>query len=298
MTYDIPTTKEELVNVLKEIDEYYRYRKDFYEEPVIIPLDLKKIEFTEKTDEEILASANEIFLKKKACEKIQTESEILAEISALEVEKLACGEDLQKRLSSIDEAYDDSVKKLEIKSAERNMSYSSAYYNALAKLEDKRNAEKDGVIAEIQEKQNIIEGKISAKNTLKESIDDMLDNKYDALISEYLQERKDKQREYADSVLKYNNQIDEKIIKNQNSVNQNYSKLKIDYMSIVSKGLTTEQLDSLGYYGDVITVVDGYYFSISATDAYEDFILDSKMPYYLGEYYDDILYKYKLRANR
>lgn len=298
MNFTVPTTKEGLVQVLREIDEYYRYRKDFYEEPVIVPLDLKKIEFTSLSDEEIIAIADDIFEKKKAYEKIQKESEIAAEITELEAEKLSVGGGLTKRLADIDKAYDESVRQLEIKFAERNMSYSSAYYDSLENLEADRNAEKDEVTAEILEKQSVIDGKISAKTELKNSIDGMLTNKYDALKSEYVQERKDKQREYADSVLKYNNQIDEKVIKNQNSVNQNYSKLKIDYMSIVNKGLTTEQLDALGYYGDVITVVDGYYFSISASDAYEDFILDTKMPYYLGEYYDDILYKYKLRANK
>ena len=197
----------------------------------------------------------------------------------------------------VDSIYDQSLQKLETEFAERNMSYSSAYYNAVNELEEKRNEQKAKLTTQVEEKQEVIDGKISAKEYLLTTISDTVSYKYEALIMEYVQEQQDKQRDYADSVLKYNNQIDEKIIKNDNAINQNYSKLKLDYMSIVNKGLTTEQLNSLGYYGDVIKAIDEYYYSISAQDAYNDFCLDSKMPYYLGEYYDEILYKYKLRAD-
>ena len=35
----------------------------------------------------------------------------------------------------------------------------------------------------------------------------------------------------------------------------------------------------------------------SAQAAYDDFSKDASMNYYLGPYYDDILYKYSLRKN-
>ena len=97
MTFQTPTTKAELVEVLKQIDDYYRYREDFYEEPTIIPLDLKKIEFTPKTEDEISSTAFNLFTKKRSYEISQKQAEINAEIIELQAQKKSVASNFRRR---------------------------------------------------------------------------------------------------------------------------------------------------------------------------------------------------------
>lgn len=109
--------------------------------------------------------------------------------------------------------------------------------------------------------------------------------------------RMQKEREYAAEVTRYNNQVEEKLVKGRNDKTETESTLKLRYLELTAKGLTEEQLVQLGYYKDTIRAIDGYYYTIAAQAAYDDFSKDASMNYYLGPYYDDILYKYSLRKN-
>lgn len=121
--------------------------------------------------------------------------------------------------------------------------------------------------------------------------------KYGAAVEAEVRSRMQKEREYADEVTRYNNQVEEKLVKGRNDKTETESTLKLRYLELTAKGLTEEQLVQLGYYKDTIRAIDGYYYTIAAQAAYDDFSKDASMNYYLGPYYDDILYKYSLRKN-
>lgn len=297
MNFTMPTTKAELTAVLKEIDEYYKYRKGEYEEPNILPLALDRISFTPETDEKLRADAEKISALKLAAEKKQKEAEYNSQILALEAEKSAAEAGLTERLNEIDRLYSESLEKLEQSASDRNMGSSSAYLSLKAELLEKRDNEKSAVTAAVNEKQSVLDGKIAAVNSLLSGLSELLTAKYAAETEIAVVEAKIKRQTSADEALKYNNQIKEKEIKSSNSVNQAKARLKLDYISVVSKVITKEELNALGYYKDVISACDGYYYTIPAADAYNDFAKDTSMPYYLGDYYQDILYKYSLRKN-
>ena len=121
--------------------------------------------------------------------------------------------------------------------------------------------------------------------------------KYDAMVEDEVRGRMDKARDISRETVKYNNQIEEKLVKSRNDKIETESTLKIRYLEITAKGLTEEQLTELGYYKDTLRAIDGYYYTIDAQSAYDDFTKDTTMPYYLGPFYNDILYKYTLRKN-
>lgn len=95
--------------------------------------------------------------------------------------------------------------------------------------------------------------------------------KYGAAVEAEVRSRMQKEREYADEVTRYNNQVEEKLVKGRNDKTETESTLKLRYLELTAKGLTEEQLVQLGYYKDTIRAIDGYYYTIAAQAAYDDF---------------------------
>ena len=57
MVYETPTTKEQMYEILKQIYYDYRMKIDGYEDAGLTDLILDRMEFTEKTDEELFEEA-------------------------------------------------------------------------------------------------------------------------------------------------------------------------------------------------------------------------------------------------
>lgn len=296
MTYPTPTTEEELNELLWQIDEDIRYRKEDYEAPVLNYLTLEKIDYQSKSDTELLTQAQELSNLKKTAELQQETSVYQGQILALQAELSLTEVGLTEKLKKIDAYYDESQVKLAEDVAEKNMSSSSAYLSAKTKLESMRNSEKTDAETLASEKKAVIQGKIDEKQYLINNLNSVLTQKYQAVTEELFRELKEKENVTVNEVLKYNNQIEEKLIKTNNSVNQSKTRLNLEYLLIVNESLTKEELDALGYYKEMIKQVDGFYYTLDGDVAYEMFCKNSLLVYYLGEYYSSMHAKYEARA--
>ena len=115
-------------------------------------------------------------------------------------------------------------------------------------------------------------------------------------IEEKVLELKLAQKESDEKVFKYNNSIEEKTQRYQNQIIRNNAELKLQFMEIRSGDYTKTELIDMGYYTDVLKCVDGYYQTLSPSDAYLEICRESKLMIYLDEYYEQLVYVYSLRA--
>jgi hypothetical protein len=69
-------------------------------------------------------------------------------------------------------------------------------------------------------------------------------------------------------------------------------------MEIQSSEITKDQLIDVGYYEDVLTCVEGYFNALSPLDAYNEILQESRLMIFMDEYYEHIVYLYKLRAGQ
>ena len=297
MDFELPATKEELQDLLREIDDYYRnYKGEYEEKPLEEPM-LQKLSFTPSSEESVRRAVEAEFGEKTDAEA----AEKTAEYEALcqKYDDLASAEDTEteKRLADAAAAYEEKLKKLEADAAKRGIARSSAYLSLRAALETEYEGEKAEIGRQAREK---TAGYLRERDFYRLRADlvaSAVEMKYGAAVEAEVRSRMHKEREYADEVTRYNNQVEEKLVKGRNDKTETESTLKLRYLELTAKGLTEEQLVQLGYYKDTIRAIDGYYYTIAAQAAYDDFSKDASMNYYLGPYYDDILYKYSLRKN-
>ena len=142
MDFELPATKEELQNLLREIDDYYRnYKGEYEEKPLEEPV-LQKLSFTPSSEESVRRAVEAEFGEKTDAEA----AEKTAEYEALcqKYDDLASAEDTEteKRLADAAAAYEEKLKKLEADAAKRGIARSSAYLSLRAALETEYEGEK------------------------------------------------------------------------------------------------------------------------------------------------------------
>lgn len=119
MDFELPATKEELQDLLREIDDYYRnYKGEYEEKPLEEPV-LQKLSFTPSSEESVRRAVEAEFGEKTDAEA----AEKTAEYEALcqKYDDLASAEDTEteKRLADAAAAYEEKLKKLEADAAKR-----------------------------------------------------------------------------------------------------------------------------------------------------------------------------------
>lgn len=297
MEFELPVTKEELQVVLKEIDDYYRnYKGEYEERPLEVPV-LEKLDFTMPVESEVRRNVQEEFGQKIDAEAAEKTAEYEARRQAYEALYAAESTLLQKRLEDARLSYEEKKKKLQADAAKRGIAQTSVYLSLAAELEEEYGRECAELNRQKQEKKAEYQREIDQADYRVQLTEEAVSLKYGALVEDEVRARMEKAKELFRETTKYNNQVEEKLVKSRNAKIETESTLKLRYLEITAKGLTEEQLTSLGYYQDTIKAIDGYYYTVDAQSAYDDFTKDSSMNYYLGPFYDDILYKYTLRKN-
>ena len=108
---------------------------------------------------------------------------------------------------------------------------------------------------------------------------------------------KDEYEKLKKDVFKYNNSLEEKEQRYLNSIKESKASLRLRFLYISAGEYTKDQLVEMGYYTDVIRCVRGYYDTLPAVDAYRDMVAEHKLAIYLDDYYQNVVYAYKLNAN-
>lgn len=296
MEFELPSTKAELQAVLKEIDDYYRYFKGEYEERPLEELVLEKLAFTMPVETEVRREVTEEFGPKADAEFAEKSAALQARRQMYEELYAAESTLLAKRLEDAKLSYEEKLSKLQADAAKRGIAQTSAYLSLAAKLETEYERECAELNRQEEKKAEYLRESTAADYNVQ-LLSEAISLKYDAMVEDEVRGRMDKARDISRETVKYNNQIEEKLVKSRNDKIETESTLKLRYLEITAKGLTEEQLTELGYYKDTLRAIDGYYYTIDAQSAYDDFTKDTTMPYYLGPFYNDILYKYTLRKN-
>ena len=298
MQFDIPTSKTQMMETLREIYQYYNYRKIDYTGVELEDLALKKIEYVPPTDEQLIAQARTILLPDVTEEKtkaLNQLSERLVELNEKYVNSTTMQSDL---IAKIEDGANRAILELKKQAWDNNVTDSETLADkiqeVLVKKEDdildvtrEQVALRESILSEIEQKTQEL-------TDLESYYEDLLDKKIMAKVIEL----KEKREDVAMEVLKYNNSCDEKIVKHSNSLKQGVATLELKYLAIHEQGFTHDELVTMGYYKDVLDCVGGYYNSIPAMDAYNDIKNNTELIVYVDDYYVSLVEVYKIKASQ
>ncbi len=297
MEFTRPTTQSEMYKTLKAIFNYYRLSKPEMEDLTLKPLDLTPMTFTALTEEQLRVRAKEIvnFEKKKLYEERNAELERIIDLNVKASSVYAIQE--EKRKEEIEQLYekakDDAIKE----AVKRGVADSTIVANIIEKLTNSKNQEIVDCENEFLEKTiKVNSAETSAKieqYMLEERLEGIFTIKEEIVFNELKQEQEKIIRE----VFKYNNLLDEKKQRYDNTITQINANLKLKYMEIKSENLTKDQLIEMGYYQDVINCVCGYYDTLEPLEAYRAISADKTIVVYLEDYYEDMLYMYRAKLD-
>ena len=140
MQFNKPTTKEELHATLKDIFFYYRIKKAEFEQEVLYPISLTRLEFSGLTEEQLMQKASDL-----------VRPEQLAELSKVRLDLLEKKEEYFEKVQQLTKAYNDnvekvmenynqSVTKIQEEAIKRGVGMTSVVTAQLNELENKKNA--------------------------------------------------------------------------------------------------------------------------------------------------------------
>lgn len=296
MQFNIPTSIEEMYVVLNDLFYYYRIRREAYEDIMLKPLKLERLDYTSKTDEQLVEETELLLLSEHEREKREYESKIKSEITQLESKLTLIESAKQEQIQSVNKTFEESIKKVESQAIKAGLINSNVVVVQTAKLESDKNSK----LAQINYKVSVevmdINSRISVLRSQLELIDDYFARAHSYDKEKKLLELKEKRFEQDKEVFKYNNSLDEKEQNSENRIKQIQMSLKIQYLEVTTGEFTKDQLVDMGYYADVIDCVCGYFDTLPPLDAYYAFKSEKKLAIYLDDYYESVLYGYRVNS--
>ncbi len=296
MQFNLPTTKDQMYQILNDIFYYYRIRRPSYDELMLQPLDLEKMTYTPLDEDQLVAKAftklgaeheREIFMRK---------AELTSKIEQLENQMALAEENMNKNITKINEMYDESQDKLAKQTFNTGLENSSIYIDKLTYLENEKISKAaeimDSYDSKIEQYQALIDEYTSELNTVYDYYGNIHEKEIEATVLELKEEEKTKENE----VFKYNNAIEEKLQRYDNDILKVNASLRIKYMEVNSGEFTKDQLIEMGYYDDAVRCVCGYYDTLDSVTAFQTLSTDRKAAIYLDDYYQNVVYMYGVRS--
>lgn len=289
-----PTTKEEFLQTLSEVDEYYRPSVTDFDDTDFEVLSLNRLEQDEQTDMQLIASADNYATYKlqglKYDKKMQLDSKIQEytyEKNALENQKAV---KLQALKDSNAVAYDKFA---------NNCRLNGITGSVLSSMLDKKTSENTQserlLESEYDEKISKLGGLIAGIELQVEGIENWATVNRQIIANERLEELKKEREEWRKNVLKYNNECVYKELNALNSWKQAKIRLDIAIADAITNGYSEQKLEALGFYADKLSVVNSYYSAFTPVEAYNDFASTTELVRHLGKYYHETLYQmYKM----
>ena len=297
MVYNTPTTAEEMYQVLEQIYYDYRLKIDGYEDAGLVDLVLDKMEFTIKTDEQLLEEARALVTPWYDAELLKARKVNNAKIEALTKRLKELTSEKEERKTSLENEVLESGKKIEKEAIKKGYYNSDLMLQKIAKLEEVRIAKLQEIEKEFLSKETEISNEISALQEYEANLENDYQLYFENKVQAKFLELKDTQEEREREVFKYNNGIIEKEKRNKNSNISANASLKLRYLEIRTKAYSKEELVDMGYYNEVIKCVYAYYNSIeNHQQAYLQFLNDTRVVIYLEDYYENVLAVYRSKA--
>ena len=135
MTFDKPTTKEEMYATLKEIYFYYNHKRLIFNNVEHEELSIPKMNFLPLTDSELTVKATQLLSHKHTREKEEKRQEILDKISLLITKKNDSVVQEEKLIASITERYKKSYQTIIEKTFKSGVSDSTITVDKIKDLE-------------------------------------------------------------------------------------------------------------------------------------------------------------------
>ncbi len=297
MQFNLPTNKEELYNTLQEIFKFYRLDREVYMPAEMEPITLEELKFTPLTSAELQTKAEKLLKAKQDKLIIQETEEIEERISSLNVQLAEIQAQAETQLQLLDSTYLQTENKLKQQAMENGLYYSSVMLDRIASLESEKNQKILTINSERDQKVTAINGEISALNTKKSNLKTVYSEMFSKEVVAKKSQLEDEQNELVRSVFKYNNSVSEKYQRSRINIEEINATLRARYMEINSEMLTKDMLVDMGYYEDVIKCVtyfyDNYY---DKKNAYTMIMDDTKIIPYLDDYYEQVIYMYRIKA--
>ena len=298
MAYGSPSTKEQMYQILEQIFLDYRNTTIPFEQVQLEDINLEKLEYVSKTEEDFLIEARKLLTPWYNEEYDKRIREIEEDIKVKQKQLDNLQSSLDERLASIEKTYLQAQEEMEAKALNYGFADSPILVSKLAKLQ----SEKATKINEANENFSVNSQNITYEiallneqsNRLLSILTERFSDKITAKVIELKGIEKEKERE----ILKYNNSIDEKLQKHRNSNISANANLQLKYLEIRSEGLTKDELIQRGYYRNVVECVGYFYNNGFSTplEAYRDILNESQIMIYLDDYYPSMLEMYRMKA--
>ncbi len=297
MQFNLPKTKDEMYVILNDLFYYYRVRREGYEEVNLIELDLPRYTLKQMSEASFIEKATNLLKSKHEREILTYEKNINSQILELEKKATLIEQNAVNEIANVQTLYGESIKKVEEKVVKAGLFNSSIIVDKTVVLEDSLNEK----IAKITDSKNeqlaSINAKILSLNNELANSQSYFAQIHQMEIDEKVIELKDDYSRLTFDVFKYNNSLEEKEQRYSNTIKEIKSSHYLRFLDISSGEFTKDQLIEMGYYTDVIRCVRGYYDTLPADDAYRDMHAEGKLAIYLEDYYQNVMYAYKLAGN-
>ena len=293
MTFDTPTTKDEMYEILQEIFYYYRIRREADTGVNLSELSLTRMTYTPMTDEQITAKAQALVKSAQEEKLLNYKIKLTDEIAELTARVAALGTQKTAAEAAARESYAQASQKAEREAVKRGIAESSAVIDRIAQIQTALAAEIIAIDADYDQKIATAQARITALSADLTGADTYYAQVFSYEVLAEKEKIKDEEDKIIREVFKYNNGLDEKEQRSANSIITTTRSLELRYMNIASNFFTKDQLVEMGYYTDAIACVRAYYDTLSAVAAYQQIAHDAKVAIYLDDYYTNVVYMYK-----
>lgn len=296
MTFQTPTTKEEMYEVLNDIYHFYHFQRLEYDNVTLDKLEIDRLELDLLTDEQLKSKAVSICLPDKIKSMSELKKEIEDKLTSYRIEITNSYAVEEQTISSIVERYKE-IKQSANETAWKNGICDSSL--ALEKISEIEREKQDKIIKVKTANQSLrldLESKIDLLEEQLSKLEESQTLLFDAQVEKKYLELKDKQDVLDRETKKYNSALAEKELRYENSIKNTRANLELRYLSIHEQGYTKDELIQMGYYNDAIKCVSSYYDSLDEKIAYQDIKSESNLVIYLDDYLSMIVAIYKTRA--
>jgi len=296
MEFATPTTKEEMFSILQDIYYYYRIRREGYKDADLKELELQKMEFSEKTEEQLLELASQLLQS----ENTQFESEyiqkITEQLTVVNAKLSALPKNKSDYIEKIENSYSESQRQAELKGIKNGLVGSSIILDKWTELELEKNAKLSKAEQDFTEQElalNVEKSNLTERlNGAKAYCDGVANAKINAKKIKLKEEQEKLKRE----TFKYNNGVDEKVQRYKNTIAEANARLLLQFMEIRNGEFTKSELVDMGYYKRALDCVCSYYDTLPTLEAAYQVEDDRELIIYLDDTYEQVLYMYQQRA--
>ena len=296
MQFNLPTTKAKMYEILNDLFNYYRIQRPSYELEEQKGLNLEKMQYISKTEQQLRNMAEIILASQDEREVLALKKEISAEKSKLEQKLIVVQNNYLSAVENASALYSASIEKVKSQATVNELINSSVYLDKLSLLEGQKNQKLIELASARDNEIATINSSIAMLNTKLSECEDYYSSVHEKQVLAKIEELREKESEKKDEVFKYNNSIEEKIQRYENTIIRSNASLQLKFLEIKVQEFTKDQLVEMGYYDDVIRCVCGYYDTLSALSAFQDMKAEIKLAIYLEDYYSNIIYMYGVRA--